>query len=151
MYKANMSASRILRAPERFFVALDPRSIGVSSGAFRRDLASLVFMADLLFITALGLAVLRDPVPAPLMYRLSAFAGDGTVRTLLPRPGAHAIGHAFIEIRRTDRSLYASEPHALSHLVADAGKGHGDALAMQHLDEGQQLVTGGGVDKVYRA
>jgi hypothetical protein len=50
MYKANMSASRILRAPERFFVALDPRSVGVSRGAFRRDLASLVFMADLLFI-----------------------------------------------------------------------------------------------------
>src|SRR5690242_21155147 len=108
-------------------------------------------MADLLFITALGLAVLRDPVPAPPIYRLSAFAGDGTVRTLLPRPGAYTIGHAFIETRRTDRSLYASEPHALSHFIADAGKGHGDALGMQHLDEGQQLLAGTGIDKVYRA
>ena len=41
---AGMSASRIVNAPDRSCTALATRSVGVSSGAFRRAIAPRTFM-----------------------------------------------------------------------------------------------------------
>src|SRR5882672_6880662 len=67
---------------------------------------------------------------------------------LLPRE--QAVGHAFVEVARTDGRLYAPEPHPLPHFVAYAGEGEGDTLALQLLDGVQQRVAGGNVDEVHR-
>src|SRR5271166_409771 len=71
----------------------------------------------------------RGPSAAPLCRR--------SIEHFLLLPRAHAVGHAFIEVRRPDDSLYAPEPHSLSYLVAYTGKGEGDTLALQLLDVGQ--------------
>src|SRR5215469_14398101 len=68
----------------------------------------------------------------------------------LPLPGAHAVGHTFVEVGRSDDSLDAPNPHPLSYFVAHPGEGEGDASALQLLDEIQQCVTGAGVDEVHR-
>src|SRR2546427_1181827 len=65
-------------------------------------------------------------------------------------PGAHAIGHTVVEARRAHDSLYASEPHSLSHRVAHTGEGDGYTSALRLLDGVQQRVAGGGVDEVHR-
>src|SRR5262249_25153326 len=65
-------------------------------------------------------------------------------------PSAHTICYALVEIAATDHSFYASEAHALAHLVADPGEGQGDALTLEFLGEAQQLVAGAGVDEVHR-
>ena len=70
-------------------------------------------------------------------------------RLLLLLPGAHTIGHAFVEVCRADDRLYASTPHPVPHFVAHAGKGEGDALALQLPDKIQQRVATAGVDEVH--
>jgi hypothetical protein len=64
-------------------------------------------------------------------------------------PGAHAIGHTFVEVGRAHDGLYTPEPHALPYVVAHMGEGERDALALQFLDEGQQCVGGAYVDLVH--
>ena len=83
------------------------------------------------------------------ILRRRVAAGTASRLSLL-LPGAHAVGHTFVEVSRTDDSLYAPEPHPLSYLVAHAGEGEGDTLALQLLDGAQQRVAGAGVDEVHR-
>ena len=64
-------------------------------------------------------------------------------------PGAHTIGHTFVEVGRAYDGLYTSKPHALPHMVAHTGEGERDALALQLLDDVQQCVAGAYVDLVY--
>src|SRR6266403_2362041 len=53
-----------------------------------------------------------------------------SVEPFLLLPGAHAVGHAFVKVSRAYGSFYAPEPQPLSHLVAHAGEGEGDALTL---------------------
>jgi hypothetical protein len=55
-----------------------------------------------------------------------------------------------VEVLGAHCSLYSFEPHALSHLIANAGESDGYALAFQMRNQVQQLVEGGGVDQVNR-
>ena len=57
-------------------------------------------------------------------------------------PGAHAIGHTFVEVGRAHNDLYAPKPQSLSYLVSHAGEGERDASALQLLDDVQQCVAG---------
>ena len=59
-------------------------------------------------------------------HRSAPSWGTG-IQPFLPLPGAHPVGHAFVEVERADDSLYTSTPHALSYFVAHAGEGEGDA------------------------
>ncbi len=79
-----------------------------------------------------------------------AQGSTGLRLSFLLLPGAHAVGHAFVEVGRTNGSLYAPEPHPLPYFVAHAGEGEGDALALQLLDGVQQRVAGSNVDEVHR-
>src|SRR5262249_11205125 len=79
----------------------------------------------------------------------STLAREPTVGGFTLLPGAHAIGHPFMEVGRADDSLGGPEPHWLSYLVANPGEGEGDTLALQLLDRGQQLVAGTDVDEVH--
>ena len=79
----------------------------------------------------------------------SASPRGQAINPFLSLPGAHAVRHPFVEVSRTDHGLHATEPHSLSHLVAHAGKGEGDAPALQLLDGAQQCVAAGGVSEVY--
>src|SRR5262249_59699538 len=67
----------------------------------------------------------------------------------LPLPGAHAVGHPFVEIGGAHTNLYVCKPKSLPDFVAHAGKGDGDAPPLQLFDGAQQGVAAGGIDKVY--
>src|SRR2546427_13092447 len=54
---------------------------------------------------------------------LRALARGRAVGAFMTLPGAHAVSHALVEVRRAHDSLYASEPHSLSHRVAHTGEG----------------------------
>src|SRR6516162_5555154 len=73
-----------------------------------------------------------------------------SIEPFLPLPGAHAVGHTFVEVGRADGGLYAAEAHPLPYFVAHSGEGEGYTLALQLLDEVQQRAAGAGVDEVYR-
>jgi hypothetical protein len=45
-------------------------------------------------------------------------------------PGAHAVGHTFVEVGWADSSLYAADPHPLAYFVAHTGEGEADPLAL---------------------
>src|SRR4029077_11879791 len=72
-----------------------------------------------------------------------------SVALFLPLPGAYPVGHPFVEVSRTDDSLYATEPKPLSYFVAHAGEGEGNPLRLELLDGVQQRVAAGGVDEGY--
>ena len=65
-------------------------------------------------------------------------------------PSVDAVCYAFVKAGRTHDRLDAGEPKPISYLVAHAGEGNGDALALQLLDGVQQRVAGTGVDEVDR-
>src|ERR1700752_1336542 len=73
-----------------------------------------------------------------------------SVEAFLPLPGAHAVGHTFVEVGRADGSLYAREPHLFPYFGAYTSEGKGDALAAQLFDLVQRLVAGAGVNEVHR-
>src|SRR5271165_1559247 len=60
-----------------------------------------------------------------------------SIEPFLLLPGAHAVGHAFVEVGRPDDRLYARKPQPLSDFVAHASEGEGDALALQLFDRVQ--------------
>jgi hypothetical protein len=66
-------------------------------------------------------------------------------------PGAHAIGHTFIKVRRTHRRLNSSQLHSLSYLIAHAGEGKSDTLALELTNGVEQSIAGARVNEVYRA
>src|SRR5262249_44544421 len=93
----------------------------------------------------------------PALFRQSIYGDRPATRAVRPArfllglllPGAHAIGHTFVEVGRAHDGLHASEAHALPDVVAHTGDGEGDALALQFLDEVQQCVGGAYVDEVH--
>src|SRR5262245_41762075 len=81
----------------------------------------------------------------------SALARGWAVGACSTLPGTHAIGHAFMEVRRAHGGLDAAALHSLPHFVAHMGECQADALALQLPDGAQHRVAGGGVDEVHRA
>src|SRR5262249_23011999 len=71
-------------------------------------------------------------------------------KVFLPLTGAHAVGHAFVEVGRAHRSLYASQLKARSYFAAHAVKGEGDPLPLQLLYGVQHRVAASGIDEVDR-
>jgi len=61
----------------------------------------------------------------------------------------HAVRSTFVEVVGAYHSLDSAEPHILSDIIAYTGESDGDALILQLLDEGKQLVASADVDEVY--
>src|SRR5271166_4353031 len=74
---------------------------------------------------------------AVLAWTFSSSVPRTEHRAFLLLPGAHAVGHAFVEVGRPDDRLYARKPQPLSDFVAHASEGEGDALALQLFDRVQ--------------
>ena len=60
-----------------------------------------------------------------------------------------AVCNAVVEIGRAYESLDPAEAHILSDIITYTGESDGDALILQLLDEGKQLVASADVDEVY--
>src|SRR5262249_53987950 len=72
----------------------------------------------------------EKPTTTRVSKHRSTLARGYAVRAFLLLPGAHAIGHAVVEVGRAHDGLYAPEPHSLSYLVAHPGEGEADTLAL---------------------
>jgi hypothetical protein len=63
----------------------------------------------------------RHPGALPFEQKANPFVENRASILVTLLPGAHAIGHTFVKVRRAHRCLHATQPHLLSYLVAHAG------------------------------